>query len=152
MRRAVAVVVGTGLLLGGAVAGTGNAKAAREKVERRETNGYVGGRGSVPGGQPELYTDEAVFETLAHERRVSIVVNDRSGQAVSATLRQDADGDGTWEVDEAFCGTTTQPVAIRGGSPVVIKVQPGPCADGTPAVMTSGAVEVTFTGFVKSRG
>lgn len=151
MRRAVAVVVGTGLLLGGAVAGTGNAKATREKVERRETGGYVGGKGSVPGGAPEVYTDETVFETLAHERRVSVVVNDRSGQAVSATLRQDADGDGTWEVEEAICGGTVQPVAIRGGSPVVVKVQPGPCADGTPAVMTSGSIEATFTGFVRSR-
>lgn len=146
MRRGLALVVATALLLGGAVAGTGVAKPRKVKVERRDSAGYVGGRGGL--GVPEVYLDEGVFETLPYERSASFEVQDRAGQPVAASVRQDADGDGTWEVDETFCGATEDGVAIKGGSPVVVKVQPGPCADGTPAVMTSGSIQATFTGYV----
>lgn len=147
MKRAVAVSVAAVLVLG-AFAGTGQARQRRVKVERQDSAGYVGAKGSIPG-EPTIYTDEAAFETERYERDVSVVVSDRTGRPVSATVRQDADGDGRWEVEEALCGSTTKPVSIRGGAPVVVKVQPGPCADGTPAVMTSGSIGVTFTGFTK---
>ncbi len=146
MRRSLVVGTAAALVVVGAVAGTGNAQAGRQKVQRQESTGYVGGRGTVPGGAPEIYLDEGVFETLAYERHVSVEINDRTGQAVAALVRQDADADGVWEVEEAICGTTDDPVRIAGGADVVVKVQPGPCADGTPAVMTSGSIAVTFTG------
>lgn len=148
MKRAVAVSVVAVMVLGVAVAGTGQAKSRRVKVERRDSTGYVGAAGSA-GGEPTVYVDEGVFETERYERDVSVEITDRTGQPVAAIVRQDADGDGTWELEEAFCGATAEPVGIAGGTPVVVKVQPGPCADGTPAVMTSGSIGVTFTGFTK---
>lgn len=151
MKRAVAVSVATVLVLGGLLAGTGQARQRRVKMERQDSAGYVGAKGSVPG-EPTLYVDEATFETERYESDVSVAITDRTGQPVSATVRQDADGDGTWEVEEALCGATEKPVAIEGGAPIVVKVQPGPCADGTPAVMTSGSIGVTFTGFTKATG
>ena len=147
MRRSLAAATAVALVLVGAAAGTSNAKPRREKVEREDSAGYVGGRGS--GADAEVYVDEAVFETESYEREVSVEINDRSGQATAALVRQDTDGDGTWDLEEAICGATAEPVRIQGGSPVVVKVQPGPCADGTPAVMTSGSVAATFAGYVK---
>ncbi len=147
MRGSLAVTTAAALLLGGAVAGTSDAKPRRERVERQESSNYLGSRGSLPGGEPEVFLDEAVFETERHERLVSVQLTDRTGQAVAALVRQDAGGDGTWEVDEAICGATADPIRIAGGSPVVVKVQPGPCADGTPAVMTTGKIDATFTGY-----
>ncbi|HYP23526.1 MAG TPA: hypothetical protein VEV43_08130 [Actinomycetota bacterium] len=149
MRRTLAVTIAAALLVGGAVAGTGHAKARRVKVERHDSAGYVGAKGSA-GAEPTIYVDEGIFETERYERDVSVTVIDRTGQAVAGLVRQDADGDGTWEIEEAFCGATAEPVAIEGGAPVVVKVQPGPCADGTPAVMTSGSIRVAFTGFTKA--
>lgn len=148
MKRAVAVSVTAMMVLGGAAAGTGHAKGRRVKVERQDSTGYVGAAGSV-GGEPTIYVDEGVFQTERYERDVSVEILDRTGQPVAATVRQDADEDGTWEVEESFCGATVEPVAITGGAPVVVKVAPGPCADGTPAVMTSGSIRVTFTGYTK---
>jgi hypothetical protein len=148
MRKVFAIAVASALLVAGVVAGTGHAKPRRVKVERQDSTGYVGTAGSA-GGTPTIYADEGVFETERYERDVSVRITDRSGQPVAAVVRQDSDGDGAWDVEEAFCGETDQPVAIRGGAPVVVKVQPGPCADGSPAVMTSGLIGVTFTGFVK---
>lgn len=148
MKRALAVSVVAMMVLGGAVAGTGHAKQRRVKVERQDSTGYVGAAGSA-GGTPTIYVDEGTFETERYERDVSVEIIDRTGQPVAATVRQDADGDGTWEVDEAICGATPEPVTITGGAPVVVKVAPGPCADGTPAAMTSGSIRVTFTGYTK---
>ena len=148
MKRAAIVSMAALMVLGG-VAGAGNAKPRRTKVERQDSAGYVGGKGSVPG-TPTIYTDEAVFETERYEQDVSVAITDRTGQPVAATVRQDGDGDGAWDVEEAICGATAKPIAIRGGAPVSVKVQPGPCADGTPAVMTSGSIGVTFTGFRKA--
>lgn len=147
MKRALAVSVVALMVIGG-VGATGQAKNRRVKVERQDSAGYVGARGSS-GSEPEIYVDEATFETERYERDVSVAVTDRTGQAVAGLVRQDADGDGAWEVDEAFCGATAEAVAIEGGAAVVVKVQPGPCADGTPAVMTSGSIGVTFTGYTK---
>lgn len=144
MKRALAVSIATTMVLGGAAAG--HAKPRRVKVERQDSTGYVGAKGSIPG-EPTIYTDEAVFETERYERNVSVAITDRTGQPVAAVVRQDAGGDGTWDVEEAICGATERPVAITGGTPVVVKVHPGPCADGTPAVMTSGSIAVTFIGF-----
>lgn len=148
MKRAVAVSIVSLMVLGGGVAGTGQAKARRVKVERQDSAGYVGARGSNADA-PVIYVDEATFETERYERDVSVTIEDRTGQPVAAVVRQDADGDGTFEVEQALCGATTEPVAIAGGAPVVVKVQPGPCADGTPAVMTSGSIKATFTGYAK---
>lgn len=148
MKRAVAVSVVSLMVLGGAVAGTGHARPRRVKVERQDSAGYVGARGSNADA-PTIYVDEATFETERYERDVSVAITDRTGQPVAAVVRQDADGDGTWEVEEALCGATAEAVAIEGGAPVVVKVQPGFCADGTPAAMTSGSIAVTFTGFAK---
>ncbi|HEV2756424.1 MAG TPA: hypothetical protein VG318_11690 [Actinomycetota bacterium] len=148
MKRAVAVAISTALLIGGVVAGTGQAKPRRVKVERHDSSGYVGAAGSA-GSEPTIYVDEGTFETERYERDVSVEITDRTGRAVAGFVRQDADGDGAWDVDEPICGATEKPIAIRGGAPVVVKVQPGPCADGTPAVMTSGSIGVTFTGLTK---
>ena len=148
MKRAVAVAISTALLLGGVVAGTGEAKGRRVKVQRQDSAGYVGAKGGT-NSEPTVYVDEAKFETERYERDVSVAITDRTGQAVAAVVRQDADEDGTWELDEAICGATEKPLAIGGGAPVVVKVQPGPCAGGTPAAMTSGSIAVTFTGFTK---
>lgn len=148
MKRAVAVSVVALMVVAGGVASTGHAKGRRVKVERSDSSGYVGAAGSV-GGEPTIYVDEATFETERYERDVSVAVTDRTGQAVAGIVRQDADGDGAWDVEETFCGATAEAVAIEGGTPVNVKVQPGPCADGTPAVMTSGSIGVTFTGYTK---
>jgi hypothetical protein len=148
MKRAVAVAISTALLLGGVVAGTGEAKPRRVKVQRQDSAGYVGAKGGS-NNDPTIYVDEAAFVTERYERDVSVAITDRTGRAVAAVVRQDADEDGTWELDEAICGATGKPLAITGGAPVTVKVQPGPCADGTPAAMTSGSIAVTFTGFTK---
>lgn len=130
------------------LAGDGIARPRKYKVQRVESNGYVGARGSS-GSEPEVMLDEVTFDTQGHERTVAISIRDRTGLPVAGFVRQDADGDGTFEVDEALCGATSEPVAIEGGKPVLVKVEPGACADGTPAARTSGTVEATFTGFVK---
>jgi hypothetical protein len=147
MRRTTIALTAALVAVAG-LAGDGFARPRRYKVERVEREGYVAARGSS-GSEPEVTVDEVTFESQGHERTVSVAIADRAGVPVAATVRQDADGDGTFEVDEQLCGATTEPVAITGGADVLVKVRPGPCDDGTPATMTSGSVEVTFVGFVK---
>lgn len=85
------------------------------------------------------------FTPRRGERFISVVLADRSGYPVRATVGQDLDGDGVQDVTQEICGQTTAPIKFRPGTDVTVLAQDGPCEDGTMGVTTFGTITATFT-------
>ena len=88
-------------------------------------NGYGAGAHSIVTGSSETY--------------VGIRSTDQSG--LPTRVQVDPEHGRTFEV----CGESEDPIQIAAGSEIDVNAQPGPCADGTPAAMTTGTIEVTLS-------
>jgi hypothetical protein len=100
------------------------------------------------GGYPIGFPSSADMPTSAEERYVTVEIVDGSGQKVSASLSQsDQDGDGfVDDLGESFCGATEEPIEFEPGTTIVgVYAHNGTCADGTPSIMTTGTVKLTFS-------
>ncbi|MDQ3878317.1 MAG: hypothetical protein M3290_08225 [Actinomycetota bacterium] len=83
----------------------------------------------------------ALIKVQRGERHVSLEIVDASGMPAWADVYVTP---GFGWVGE-FCGKTTKPINVKGDAEVLVHVQSGACADGTPAVATHGVVRATFT-------
>ena len=80
----------------------------------------------------------------SEDRFVTASVTDASGLPVAAAIYQSAgDEDGP---SYSFCGSTDEPVELMPHVDWVgVELLIGPCLDGTPAGVTTGEVELTFS-------
>lgn len=153
MKRAIAVALALGLL-GGMMVGpadAGKKKKKPVKVERVVEIEYSSpGIGVAPvGGYPVNFPDGLEIPTLAEELFVKIEVEDASGQKIWGFISQgDIDGNGLNDDGFAnFCGSHEEPVdlAAPGSTIIGVYMYNGACDDGTPSVMTSGTITMTFS-------
>jgi len=117
------------------------ASAERARTDQRRYNYFEVGAGRV-GGRIGNAVD---FDTYAEERSLRVVIEDQSGLIVNGDIRQDVDGDGTYELISHFCGATKRAVRITAGFPVRVGLREGPCRDGGAPLGISGVVKATFT-------
>ncbi|HJR46104.1 MAG TPA: hypothetical protein VJ927_10925 [Actinomycetota bacterium] len=156
MKKALAIALSFGLLAGAMI---GNAEAAKKKkkkvvkVERVVELAYdsPGVGVAVQGGAtgyPIGFPSSQDMPTSGEERYVKVEIVDASGQKVNGSLAQ-SDQDGDMFVDdlgEPFCGATEEPIEFEPGTTVVgVYAHNGTCADGTPSIMTTGTVTLTFS-------
>lgn len=87
----------------------------------------------------------AVFSPGDDEVLVTLRVTDDSGLPVLAEVSQDRDDTGSPDpaTSVQFCGETAQPLAIRPGVPLTVRLAVGGCGSGV-SVPTQGLVEATF--------
>jgi hypothetical protein len=154
MRKTMAIALALGLLAGAFV---GPAEAAKKKkkkpvrVERVVEIQYASpGIGVAPlGGYPVNFPDGVDIPTLSTELFMKIEIEDASGQKTWGFISQgDLDGDGLNNDGYAnFCGSMEEPVdvAAPGSSIIGVYMYNGACDDGTPSVMTSGTIKITFS-------
>ena len=116
---------------------------------RQATSDYTMAEGMVTFDSQAHWTvgtEPHVFTAKRAERAVTFSIADSIGRPVRGHAVLDTDGDG--QVDHraaAFCGETTQPIAVRPGQRVQVRVLMGTCEDGTPSIVTQGTITATFT-------
>ena len=142
MRRMIALaMLAVCLVAGSATAGSRGrtVEQAYQPVEADPT---------VPQGGIHS-SSSATFRTRARERFVSVTIQDDSGLAVPAEVRQDVDGDEEADVSHTFCGSTPDAVAIEPGVAVEVVRFTGSCNDVTDPAgygsWTTGTVTATFS-------
>ena len=156
MKKAIAVALSLGLLAGAMIAPADAAKKKKKKpvkVERVVELAYdsPGVGVAIQGGAtgyPIGFPTSADIGTTGEERYVKVEIVDSSGQKVNGSLAQsDQDGDGfVDDLGEPFCGATEEPIEFEPGTVIVgVYAHNGTCADGTPSVMTTGTVTLTFS-------
>lgn len=162
MRRAIAVALALGLLVGAFVgpAEAGKKKKKKKapvKVERVVEYEYTGpGIGfSSPGASAGYcYPDPtacATFIPEAGEKYIKIEVTDATGTTIAGSISQgDQDGDGIGDLYGEFCGAHPEPIELAVEStPFDLSMYSGTCygpeAGGSPSIMTEGVVKVTFS-------
>ena len=161
MKRAIAVALALGLLVGAFV---GTAEAAKKKKKKKLVRveevlevEYQGGNLGVAtpvstGGaclvDPSLpFSCKEVIPTKPGMKYIKIEVTDATGQAAGGFIsQQDADGDGLNDGYGEFCGAHAEAVPLElESAPVGVSLYPGACADGTPSIVTTGTIKVTFS-------
>ncbi len=160
MKKSVVVLLILSLVAAFAVAPAQAGKKKKKKkpvrVERVvEINYDHPGIGVAPvGGYPAGFPGSIVegstnIPTSANDQYIKIEVVDASGQKVWGFISQgDLNGDGAPTDGYAeFCGAheETQPLAAPGTPIVGIYAYSGACEDGTPSVMTTGTIKITFS-------
>ena len=125
--------------------GVASAGSSGRTVERTYQPVYVEPAGGV------THSNGVTFRTKANERFVSITIEDDSGLPIPARVTQGENEhpDHEYEVDEEFCGSTPEPVAIRAGEAVTVWMSHGTC-DGlsnpqSAGGWTTGTVTATFS-------
>ena len=142
MKRAtIAVAI---LMVVGLLSGSGAAQGIEPRHEEHIYNGSRGG-----GGTDETNLEELVFSSSKGERFVLVSVDDihNPDDAVSLTINQDADGNGTAEYSYELCGTSDKPLQIEGGADINVTVAMTAC-DGVVGA-TRGSVEMLYFGSKK---
>ncbi len=140
MRRALFPVLTICLVAGPAAAGSSG-----RTVQRTYQPAYVD-PGFPEGGIS--HSNGVTFRTRANERFVSIQIEDQAGLPTPARVTQGENEhpDHEYDVDEEFCGSTTEPIAIRPGTPITVWMSHGTCDGGTTAGgWTTGTVTATFS-------
>lgn len=152
VRRVVALVLGSALLVG--VLGTSEADAQKRKKKPRRERTI-----EMPYSEPALGTagigvcfqgSSCVFmEPARGERFVSVEITDDLGLPVYASIIQDTSGDGNYLATDDdtthICGSTTEPLEIE-PSTVTVWVWQGPGAvPPCPGLASSGVVKATFS-------
>lgn len=99
-------------------------------------DGSVGAQGSGSG--------PAVFATRRFERTVALRLNDRTGAAVPATVKQPTGTPGRYVLLGEICGATQKPLRLAlPGQPLVVAPVAGIC-DGSPGVPMTGQAHAEF--------
>ena len=126
------------------VAASAQAGPAARTVQRSYQPAYV-----EPGAAGSIHSSNGVeFRTRANERFVTIAIEDQSGLTIPARVTQGTSEhpDHEYDVDQEFCGSTSEPIAIQGGQPVTVWMSHGTCGGGqTAGGWTTGTVTVTFS-------
>lgn len=138
MRRALLTLLAIGLVAGPAAAGSSG-----RIVQRTYQPAYVD-PGFPAGGIS--HSNGVAFRVRPDERFVSIRIEDESGLPIPARITQgEAEHpDHEYDVDEEFCGSTAQPVAISPGTPIKVWMSHGTCG-GAVGGWTTGTVTATFS-------
>ena len=149
MKKLVCLIVSGTLLLAMPVAGAAKKKKPKKprkpvKIERVVELSYdhpspgVAGPGAVVFGAPMTGSNIPVEKG---EWYIKVEIKDDSGQMVAGKIAQ-----GTAATFGPFCGAHKEPVKIVESTPIYgIYAFSGTCEDGTPSVMTTGTVKVTFS-------
>lgn len=165
MRKAISVALALGLLVG-AFVGTAEAGKKKKKkpapapvvkVEEVIELAYSGGDLGVmtpAASQTACFVDpsmpfacKSVTPVTEGMKYIKIEVADSSGQKVGGFIsQQDADGDGLGDGYGKFCGAHAEsiPLEVESGK-VDIAMAIGSCDDGTPSIVTTGTIKVTFS-------
>jgi len=143
-----------GALVGAAEAKKKKKKAAPVRVERVVEIPYTGGAG-VSGGVASLGAclgGAPVFAcqttaTGSQDLYVKVEVLDASGQNAGGFISQgDTNGDTVDDGYGTFCGAHAAPVALTSpGAELGVSLYPGVCGDGSPSVVTTGTIKLTFS-------
>ena len=111
--------------------------------------GVAGGPSGRSAGYPVNFPEVTEIPTMPEEKYMKIEVIDGSGQAVAGFISQgDLDGNGLNDDGYGeFCGAHAAPVEVAApGTPLLgIYAYNGACPDGTPSIMTSGTIKITFS-------
>jgi hypothetical protein len=106
------------------------------RVERTMTLSYAGPLYPAANGIAVMSNR---IETAPSESFVTIRAIDASGLPAHVQLHPEQGP------TQEICGGTDEPIAIEAGSQIRVGISPAPCADGTPAAMTTGEIEVTLS-------
>jgi hypothetical protein len=151
MRKSLTTLIGVALIVGVLMAPAADAR--RAKI-RKVTSSYTvptpgaqpvagGCYGAVEGGG-ECFT----IPTRLSDKYVKVTFTDASGQKVAGFIGQgDLNGNGISDDGYApFCGAHPTAAAVAApGTDLLIYASGGACADGTPALMTTGTVKIEFS-------
>ena len=145
MKTMVALVAAICLVAAAPAAGA--AKSRKVTEEYSMASGAFISHGGSPGGEAHwtLGSEYAQFRAAARERAVSLSVEDASGGAVRAHVHIDQDGDGKLDKQLDFCGSTTDPIAVKPGAVIEVGTIVGTCDDTTPSIVTEGTITATFS-------
>ena len=143
--KKMAILLAAGLVLNGAAALASPTRT--ETSEYTMANGAIVSHGEVSPGEAHwtLGSDYARFRAAPGERAVALEIVDSSGYTVRGHVHIDVDGDGEFDRQADFCGSTTKPIAVRTGSVVEVGTVFGTCEDGSPSIVTEGKITATFT-------
>lgn len=162
MRRAIAVALALGLLVGAFV---GTAEAAKKKKKKKTVRveevleiEYQGGNLGIASPaattgacfvDPTLpFSCKEAIPTKPGMKYIKVEVADATGQNAGGFIsQQDADGDGLNDGYGQFCGAHAEPVPLELESAAVgISLYPGVCSDASsPSIVTAGTITVTFS-------
>lgn len=162
MRRAIAVALSLGLLMGAFAAPVEAAKKKKKKkpkrIERVVEFDYTCPCGvKVLGNGPAFQLGSATGENIGggavtfdptKEKFLKIESEDDSGMPIAIRIAMDTDPNDT-SVNNTVadvCGATEEPVEMPDvEAEFRVFVTSGTCADGTPAFATAGAITFTFS-------
>lgn len=106
------------------------------KVERTVAFSYTGW---FYQGDSQVAVGAYTIETSSSEVYVELHATDLTG--LPPHLQVHPENGRSFKV----CGASDEPIGIEPGTQIRISVSPAPCADGRPAAMTSGDIEVTLS-------
>ncbi len=124
------------LLMMGSVAAPGSAGPSGRTVR----GSYSGAGGFVAGdtvGTIQTGTNWVAFDARRGERWVTISINDGASGTVLGYVHSGAR-------ESSFCQATDRPIRVVPGQTIYVAGMVGLC-DGSPSVVTTGEVEVTFS-------
>ena len=133
MGKRVAALMVMAIVLGAVPATAKQARVVEERYNYLDA-GATGAHGSFGGAR---------FDTYDEERFVSVEIIDAAGQKVSFDVRQGR-GNG---IDIDGCGSTDQPVPIKGGKEVRVSFvgELGSENECEPNIPSQGIIRATFT-------
>ena len=144
MKKTLMVLIPALLLATATVAAASPTRT--DTAEYTIANGAAVGHGEVePQAHWTLGADYARFRAVRGERSVTLEITDESGFPASGHVHIDLDGDGKLDRQVDFCGKTSKPIAVRGGSVVEVGTIFGTCEDGSPSIVTEGTITATFS-------
>ncbi len=153
MKRAIAVALSLGLLMGALAAPAEAGKKKKKKkapVTRVVEGNYtcpcgIQAAGRGPGFILGSGEGGFILPTLPGEKTFTVELTDDSGQPVFFSVGQDTDGDNISETDVTEgCGKTGEPVPIPNvGGELNFFLYSGTCDVGV-AIATGGSYKVTF--------
>jgi len=163
MRKAIAVALTLGLLVGAYAMPAEAAKKKKKKkkpvrIEEVVEIEYQGGNLGVAtpaatGGSclvdPTMpFSCKQAIPTKPGMKFIKVEVTDATGQNAGGFIsQQDNDGDGIQDGYGEFCGAHAEPVPLELASAAVgVSLYPGVCADASgPSIVTMGTITVTFS-------